>query len=107
MNIVSFTTLIAFSIAGLIVTFKKHAIFLIAYGVGLDLVYSSSFLYISRIKPWICAYVVFVSILAYIHARQLLIQQSANKVSMLKTNSDGELITDRDEYKYEHTSQVV
>lgn len=106
MNIVSYTTLIALSIAGLVVAIRKHSIFLVIYGIGLDLVYSSSFLYISRLKPVICAFVVFVSILAFIHARQISIQRSTSKVSILQANSDRELIKDRD-YKYEPTTEAV
>jgi len=106
MNIVTFATLIALSIVGLAATIKKYPSFLIMYGVGLDVIYASSFLYVSRIKPSICAFVVLVSILAFLHARQLLIQQSEKKLSILQGNSDRELIKERD-YKYEHTSEVV
>lgn len=110
-NIVSFSALIALSIVGLVVALRKQPIFLIVYGVGLDIIYSSSFLYVSRLKPWICAFVVFVSILAYIHSRQLLIQRRSSKIGkvcILEVNrSDGSLIKDRENYKYEHASQVV
>lgn len=110
-NIVSFSALIALSIVGLVVALRKQPIFLIVYGVSLDIIYSSSFLYVSRLKPWICAFVVFVSILAYIHSRQILIQRRSSKIGkvcILEVNhSDGSLIKDRENYKYEHASQVV
>ena len=110
-NIVSFSALIALSIVGLVVALRKQPIFLIVYGVSLDIIYSSSFLYVSRLKPWICAFVVFVSILAYIHSRQILIQRRSSKIGKVcileVSHSDGSLIKDRENYKYEHASQVV
>lgn len=111
MNIVSFSALIAVSIVGLVVALRKQPIFLIVYGASLNVVYSSSFLYVSRLKPWICAFVVFVSILAYIHSRQLLILRQSSKIGKVcileASHSDGSLIKDREDYKYEHASQVV
>ncbi|KAI2796605.1 hypothetical protein BLOT_014398 [Blomia tropicalis] len=105
-NIVTFASLIAISIAGIVVTLKREAMLLVIYGISLDIVYSTSFLYVSRVKPWICAFIVFVSILSFIHGRQIAIQKSTHKVSILQATSDNELIKDQN-YKYEHTSEVV
>ena len=110
MNIVSFASLIALSVVGLVVAIKKHPISLAIYGIGLNVIYATSLLHVSRLKPIICVFVVFISILAFIHSRQLFKQQSANKVDILQVNSDlikDELIKDDRIYKYEPANITV
>lgn len=88
---------------------RKNYHLLALYGMSLDLVYFTSFLYVSRLKPSICAYIVFVSILTFIHARQIWLQNSASNVRILQaTASDRELIKSSDrQYTYEHTTEMI
>ncbi|UXI14261.1 hypothetical protein NH340_JMT00204 [Sarcoptes scabiei] len=92
-NIIVFTSLIATSMAGLIVAYRKHTIALIVYAIALDLIYLSSFLYCSRIPAFHCAYIVFVSIIIYIRAYHLHSKRSQTKIRLIQTsNSDAEII---------------
>lgn len=71
MNIISYSALIVFCFSGLVATLRQHALCVLVFGLSLDVIYCSSFLYSSRLNPSICAFIVFVSVLSLIHARQV------------------------------------
>lgn len=86
-SIAILTTIITFSMAGLIAAIKKNASMLVLYGILLDLIYTTTFLYYARIPSLHCTFIIFVSILVFIRSFHLWSKQSKMKINLLKANS--------------------
>lgn len=94
MNIVIYTSVISFSIAGLIAAIGNHTILLIIYGLLLDSIYLCTFLYNARIRSFHCSFLIFVSILSYLRSYHLWVKKSESNVNLLQAGrgSDNDIV---------------
>ncbi|XP_046915871.2 uncharacterized protein LOC124496395 [Dermatophagoides farinae] len=87
MNVVILTSVIAFSMAGLVAALRKHKIMLFIYAIALDLIYLTTFLYCARLPSIHCSLIVFVSIIVYLRVHHLWSKNSTDKVHLLQAST--------------------